>query len=72
VSDLPRDEPRRGIVTEFDAHVGLGTIADDEGTEYLFHCVEIADGSRIVDEGATVRFSPMRKFGRPEAADITT
>jgi cold shock CspA family protein len=68
--DVPREAARRGVVTEFDVHVGLGTVRGDDGIDYLFHCVEIADGSRTIDPGTTVEFSPMRKFGRWEAAAI--
>jgi cold shock CspA family protein len=68
---LPRGAPRHGAVTEFDEHVGLGTIVDDDGVPYLFHCIEIADGSRTIAVGAVVSFSPMRKFGAWEAAGIS-
>ena len=62
---MPAD--RLGRVTDFDAHVGLGHVVDDEGVEYLFHCVEIADGSRTIEVGTAVQFDLMRKFGRDEA-----
>jgi cold shock CspA family protein len=61
---------RRGSVVEFDAATGLGTIAGDDGTLYRFHCVEIADGSRHVEVGATVGFDLLPKLGRYEAAHI--
>ena len=59
-----------GRVIDFDEHVGLGHIAGDDGTEHLFHCVEIADGTRAIDVGAAVTFELLRKFGRDEARDI--
>ena len=59
-----------GRVTDFDEHVGLGHVTADDGTEHLFHCVEIADGSRYVDVGAEVTFELLRKFGRDEARDV--
>ena len=34
-----------GRVIDFDEHVGLGHVTADDGTEHLFHCVEIADGT---------------------------
>ena len=46
----------RGTVTAFDEHVGLGTVTADDGADYLFHCVEIADGARRIDVGARVEF----------------
>ena len=59
-----------GRVTDFDEHVGLGHVTADDGTEHLFHCVEIADGSRRIDVGAEVTFELLRKFGRDEARDV--
>ena len=59
-----------GIVTSFDEHVGLGEVTAADGAGYLFHCVEIADGSRTIDVGARVRFTTMRKFGKLEAASL--
>jgi CspA family cold shock protein len=59
------------MVRSFDEHIGLGTIVDDDGAEYLFHCVEIADGTRTIDVGTRVVFVPMRKFGKWEAAAVT-
>ena len=59
-----------GRVTDFDEHVGLGHVADEDGTEYLFHCVEIADGTRTIEVGTAVEFDLLRKFGRDEAGAI--
>jgi len=59
-----------GTVVDFDEHVGLGHVEAADGTRYLFHCVEIADGSRTIDVGAGVRFDLMVKFGSPEAAQL--
>lgn len=60
----------RGTVVEFDEHVGLGHVEADDGQRYLFHCVEIADGSRTIAVGARVEFAVMVKFGSPEAAQL--
>jgi CspA family cold shock protein len=57
-------------VIEFDERVGLGTVVDDDGARYLFHCVEIADGTRSIELDAAVSFEPMEKFGRWEAANL--
>ena len=59
-----------GRVTDFDEHVGLGHVVDDGGAEYLFHCVEIADGSRRIEVGARVDFDLMSKLGHLEAAQL--
>lgn len=56
-----------GRVTAFDEHVGLGTVTDETGGELLFHCVEIADGSRTIEIGTVVEFDVVAKFGRDEA-----
>jgi cold shock CspA family protein len=61
----------RGTVTAFDDHVGLGTVTAVDGAEYLFHCVEIADGSRTIAVGAAVEFELLPKLGRYEASGLT-
>lgn len=56
--------PRRtGIVIEFDEHVGLGSVRDELGEEFFFHCTEITDGTRRIEIGAAVSFavSPAHK-----------
>jgi cold shock CspA family protein len=58
---------RRGRVVDFDEHVGLGHVVDDTGAELLFHCVEIADGTRAIDVGATIEFVCLPKLGTYEA-----
>ena len=60
-----------GTVVAFDREVGLGDVRADDGTQFVFHCVEIADGSRNIDVGAAVTFEVMTKFGRFEAAQVT-
>lgn len=61
-----------GTVVEFDEHRGLGTVRRDDGVEYPFHCVAIADGSRTIAPGTRVRWrvTPGR-LGRWEAMGIT-
>ena len=61
---------QRSRVVDFDEHVGLGHVADDDGAELLFHCVEIADGTRTIPVGQDVEFDLLRKFGRDEAANL--
>ncbi|MBW4029502.1 MAG: hypothetical protein HIU57_02330 [Acidobacteria bacterium] len=43
------------VVVAFDEARGDGLVRDARGREFYFHCVSIADGSRRVDVGATVR-----------------
>jgi CspA family cold shock protein len=59
-----------GTVTAFDGHAGLGVVTAVDGTPYPFHCVELADGTRMIDVGADVEFRPLPKLGRIEAADV--
>lgn len=53
-------EPARpvslGSVTSFDDERGLGVVLAEDGRELVFHCTEIAGGSRHVDVGARVAF----------------
>jgi cold shock CspA family protein len=59
-----------GKVIAFDEHVGLGEVESDDGQVYLFHCVEIADGSRAIEVGTAVEFELMLKLGRFEASRL--
>jgi hypothetical protein len=59
-----------GTIVRFDAQSGLGEVAGVDGTNYPFHCIEIADGSRDIAVGTEVDFALLPKFGRYEAADI--
>ena len=60
----------RGTVTAFDAHVGLGDITIADGTMVMFHCAEIADGSRKIDVGTEIECDVVMKFSRAEASAI--
>ncbi len=60
----------RGVVSEFDSGRGLGTLIAADGRAYLFHCIEIADGSREITCGAKVMFDLLPKLGRYEAANL--
>lgn len=62
----------RATVIEFDAHVGLGRVRLDDGRDVPFHCAEIADGTRRIDVGATVRCEIRAKFGRLEAFGLVS
>lgn len=60
----------RGTVTDFDEGRGLGTVATDDGDRYLFHVIEIADGTRTIDVGQPVCFQPLPKFGKLQAGRV--
>lgn len=53
----------RGVITAFDAESGLGSVRTDSGQPYPFHCTQIADGSRQIDEAAKVEFEVVAGHG---------
>lgn len=59
-----------GTITQFDPGRGLGTVTANDGTEYVFHVIEIADGTRSIDVGQIVRFEPLAKFGQFQACKL--
>ena len=69
---MARGPEHIGVVSAFDEAVGLGTVEGADGTELPFHCTAIADGSRDIPEGVTVRYDvvPGRQ-GRWEATRLT-
>ena len=66
----------RGTVVDFDEHAGFGTIAVEAEAPspqgaYFFHCTQIADGSRTIAVGTTVRFEVAAGLpGRWEARHV--
>ena len=60
----------QGVVASFDREVGLGSVRRDDGIEFAFHCIEIADGSRDIPVGAAVTFDLLCKLGRYEARQV--
>jgi CspA family cold shock protein len=58
-----------GVVIVFDEAAGLGVIRSGD-TDYPFHCTQIADGGRTIDEGTAVQFELLARLGRWEAAAI--
>ena len=59
-----------GEVTELDGATGLGSVRGENGVDYLFHVVEITDGTRAIDVGQHVSFQPLPRFGRFQAGRI--
>ncbi len=71
MADIASLGSRTGTVTEFDDPRGIGTITGDDGTTYAFHCTQIADGTRTIETGTTVRFDVVAgRLGRWEAGAI--
>lgn len=63
---------RTGRVKSFDDDRGLGVILDDGDAEWPFHCTQIADGTRTIDENISVRFQVRAGLmGRWEATAVT-
>jgi len=60
----------RGAITAFDREVGLGVVRRDDGAEFAFHCIEIADGSRDIAVGTSVTFGLLCKLGAYEARQV--
>jgi cold shock CspA family protein len=62
---------RIGAVATFDDAAGYGSLREDGGATWWFHCTAIADGSRTVVVDAAVRFR-LRPgpLGRYEAVDV--
>ena len=61
----------RGRVAEFDDAAGIGTVEAADGTQFFFHCTQIADGSRTIEVGAPIDFEVVAgHLGRWEAAAI--
>lgn len=66
-----RGEPVAGTVAHFDEHAGHGIVRSDEGEDLFFHCTQIADGTRTMDEGAAVTFVVVAgQRGRWEAVRV--
>ena len=62
---------RSGRVVVFDVDRGLGEIEEPDGTRRAFHCTQIADGSRTVAVGATVRYVLVpASLGAWEASEV--
>ena len=61
-----------GTVTAFDHDRGLGEVTAADGRQLLFHCVEIADGTRTIPVGVPVEFAVIPGLlGAWEAGAIT-
>jgi len=65
-------EIRQGTVTQFDRRVGLGEITDGEGRIWPFHSAVLTDGTRNVEVGTAVQFTPKFHVIREEAFDISS
>ena len=64
-------EPYSGTIVAFDAAVGLGEVERRDGQRFLFHCIELADGTRTIDVSTAVTFGLLCKLGGYEASGVT-
>ena len=65
-------QTRRGAVVDFDEAAGHGLVRGDDGVEWWFHAVALADGSRTITVGAEVTFHVAPGLlGRWEAGSIS-
>lgn len=58
-----------GVVRDFSEAAGLGHVESGDSL-YPFHCIDIADGSRVIAAGTRVTFSVVPRLGRYEATRI--
>ena len=66
------DQPIDGRVSTFDEERGLGTVTAEDGRLLGFHCTAVADGSRSIAVGSTVRFRVVpANLGTWEATGLT-
>lgn len=60
-----------GVVESFDEQRGDGEVRSDDGESLYFHCVALADGSRIISPGRRVSGQrAVGRRGRDEVLDV--
>lgn len=65
------DRSWRGVVSSFDEPAGWGVIVAESGQEIPFHCTAIADGTRDIAVGTSVRFDlGAGRMGRWEGVGV--
>jgi cold shock CspA family protein len=68
----PATGPRPGRVEAFDDARGIGTVVDESGRSYPFHCTALTDGTRSIAVGTRVVFEvAAAHLGSYEARSIT-
>jgi cold shock CspA family protein len=63
-----------GSVSSFDEKRGIGLIQPQSAADsdpIIFHCIEIADGTRRIADGTEVTYQVRLKLGKPEAFAVT-
>ena len=66
------DPTRLGVVSSFDAVIGLGEVTLDDGGSIAFHATAITDGSRSIGVGAVVRVTVRPSLGGVHEAGLVT
>ncbi len=64
------DAVESGTIAAFDEHVGLGYVETTDGRRLLFHCTQIADGTRSIATGTAVTFATVERWKGPEAYNV--
>jgi CspA family cold shock protein len=59
-----------GVVVAFDDGIGRGLLRGEDGIEYGFHCLDIADGSRTIGIDTPVRARLAPRLGRWEVTEV--
>ena len=60
-----------GVVSEFDAVIGWGSLQIQSTGDVLgFHCLDLADGSRMIEVGAAVTCRRVGRLGHWQATEI--
>ena len=60
-----------GVIEYFDVDRGDGHLLGADGHRYYFHCVNIADGSRVIRVGASARARRcVGHLGHDEVTDV--
>ncbi len=67
---MASDPTRLGVVSSFDAVVGLGEVTFDDGATVAFHATAITDGSRSIGVGAAVRVTLRASLGGAHEAGL--
>jgi hypothetical protein len=60
-----------GVIVDFDVQRGDGHLRSADGHQYYFHCVNIADGTRLIRVGASARARRgVGRLGHDEVVDV--
>jgi len=61
-----------GVVADLDEASGLGVVTSNSGARIPFHCISIADGTRMIAPGTRVRCQATFRTKRVEAINLVS